>query len=185
MIIENDFEVEAPKQDVADYLLTPDRMLYCVPGVEDVEDLGDGSYRATLNARVGPVKATFQGTVSFDGSNAPDKITATAEGKDRRTGSSVQVVLESTLSEQENGATLVANHANVTLRGRFARFGGGVIQSISQELIQDFAGCVQAELTGEQPPESSSSGLASSAIRGIFGGSKSRSGGRQSQDEEA
>lgn len=185
MIIENQFVVNAPLQDVATYLLTPDRMLFCVPGVEDVSEVGDGTYAATLNARVGPIKATFQGNVTFDGSEAPNLIRATADGKDRRTGSSVQVVLEATLTEQEPGVTAVSNHADVTMRGRFARFGGGVIQSISQEMIQDFANCVQRELTGEEGQSGPSGNLASTALRGIFGGSSSKSDGRERDDEEA
>lgn len=184
MIIENEFVVHAPKQEVADYLLTPDRMLHCVPGIEEVTEEGDGTYSAKLHAKVGPVKAAFQGNVTFDGSESPDKIKATAEGRDRRTGSSVQVVLEASLTELDERETRVSNHADVTMRGRFARFGGGVIQSISQEMIQDFAGCVQHELTGEEPPERSSSGLASTALRGVWKNSTSRLSGRQKRNEE-
>jgi uncharacterized protein len=186
MIIENEFVVGAPKQDVADYLLTPERMLYCVPGVEDVEELADGTFQATLKAKVGPIRATFKGTVSFDGSDAPEIIRATAEGRDRGSGSAVKVLLESSLVEPEEGQTTVSNHAEVTIRGRFARFGGSVIKPISQELVQDFASCVQRELSGEGGEQlEERSGIAGAAMRGLFRDSASRLGRLGKRKEES
>ena len=148
MLIENEFTVAATRKDVADFLLTPERMLPCVPGLEDFEIQEDGTCRARLKARVGPVSATFSGDVQLDGSEAPARIRATARGKDRFTGSTVQVVLESSLSETEPGVTTVCNGAELTLRGRLARFGSSVIRPISEDMIDKFANCVHSELAG-------------------------------------
>ena len=188
MIIENSFTVAAPRDAVVAHFLDAERTLRCVPGVEAVARTGEHAYTATLKAKVGPIRATFQGSVTYDPADAPERVRAVGEGRDRASGSVAKVALDATFGEPEPGATLVATRADVAIRGRFGQFGTGVIQAIADELIGEFARCVQAQLAGEETAADrgvgSPSGLAAAAARGLVKGSAARLGGLRRRDEE-
>lgn len=172
MIIEQTFTVSGPRAKVAEFLLVPESMLYCVPGVEEVSPAGNGAYTATLKAKVGPIRASFSGEVTIDGSASPDRIRAIGEGRDRATGTVAKVVLDAHLEESEPNVTTITSRADVALRGRLGQFGAGVIQSIAGEMIGQFASCVESRVSGDGGSGSASRGvsspnLASATLRGV------------------
>lgn len=188
MIIENTFTVQAPRDDVARFLLDPERMLPCVPGAEDIRRLDDGRYAAALAVKVGPIRAAFQGQFALDGSGAPETIVADGEARDRGSGSTVQARLDATLSEGDGDTTKVATRVDITIRGRLGQFGSGVMQSVSNEMVGAFASCVQARLSGNEDAEATapagSPNLASIAARGLVKGSVGRLTGKRNRDSD-
>lgn len=188
MTIEQTFMIAAPRDAVAAFLLNPQEMLYCVPGVESVTETDDGRYQATLKAKVGPIRASFAGTVSIDGRDGPERITASGEGRDRSSGSIAQVTLDARLDETEPNVTTITSSADVTLRGRLGGFGTGVIQSIAGEMIGQFAKCVEARVTGADedavsPGEVNAPNLAAVAMRGVARGAAQKLGGIRRKEE--
>lgn len=185
MIIEQTFTVEAERERVAEFLLDPERMLYCVPGVENVEKLDDNRYSAELKVKVGPIRAVFRGEFTLDGSGAPDTIVAEGQGKDRASGSSVNARLETLLSE-DGGVTTAVSRADVAIRGKLGQFGSGVMQAVSNEMIGEFARCSQARLSGEEGATAgdvSSPNLASVAARGVVKGAGAKISGFRKRDD--
>lgn len=172
MIIEQTFDVDAERDRVADFLLDPERMLYCVPGVESVERLDDNRYAAELKVKVGPVRAAFKGEFALDGSQAPESIVAEGQGRDRASGSSVNARLDAALTE-DDATTTVATRVDITIRGRLGQFGSGVMQAISNEMVGEFSRCLQARLSGDEGAtagDASSPNIASVAARGVMKG---------------
>lgn len=189
MIIEQTFTINAPREAVADFLAQPDRMLYCVPGVEDVQPTESGSHKATLRAKVGPIRATFNGEVSIDASKSPELITASGEGKDRATGTVAKVKLDASLAETEPGVTTISSKADIALRGRLGQFGTGVIQAIAGEMIGQFANCVEQRATGaetgdEATGQVASPNLASTAFRGVAKGAAAKFDSMRRRDDK-
>lgn len=179
MIVTNSFTIAAPREDVVAYFLDAEQALACVPGVSGVKQDGDNAYSATLVAKVGPIKATFAGAVTYDDSRTPDAIRATGEGRDRASGSVAKVTLDADFSEPEPGQTLVTTHADLAIRGRFGQFGSGVVQAIADEMIVSFARCLEANITGtttQGVPASAGSGgnLVAAAARGLVKGTAAR-----------
>lgn len=146
MIIEEVFRVNAPKSEVASFLVDAERMSSCVPGVESLEEVAEGEFRATLRARLGPMAAAFQGTLRLDDSEAPDRLTARGEGRDQRSGSQANVEFVADL-EEDGSETVVRTQADVVIRGKLGQFGTGVINSTAQEMIREFAQCVNGTLS--------------------------------------
>lgn len=179
MIIEQTFTVAAPRDEVAAFLLSPELMLYCVPGVDDVHATDGGTYKATLTAKVGPIRASFAGEVSIDDTESPSRITARGSGSDRATGSMANVMLDAQLSEDDSNVTTITSKADVALRGRLGQFGTGVIQSIAGEMIGQFASCVESKMSNDAHQGKSSQGvaspnLASIAMRGVAKGAAAK-----------
>jgi carbon monoxide dehydrogenase subunit G len=185
MIVTNSFTIAAPREDVVAYFLDAEKALGCVPGVSGVKQDGDHAYSATLVAKVGPIKATFAGAVTYDDSRTPDTIRATGEGRDRASGSVAKVTLDANFSEPEPGQTHVTTHADLAIRGRLGQFGSGVVQAIADEMIGAFARCLEANITGAAPegaPASAGSGgnLVAAAARGLVKGTAARFTGHPS-----
>ena len=146
MIIEQTFTVNASRDRTAAFFLDIDRVTACVPGVENVTEVEPGRYRAVLTVRLGPIRAAFQGEMSLDDSQAPERLKATGEGRDRATGSVAKVDFTAELAEDEADRTTVNAVADVALRGRMAQFGTGVMRAAAGELVKEFAACANAAL---------------------------------------
>ena len=146
MIIEQTFTVNASRDRTAAFFLDIDRVTGCVSGVENVTEVEPGRYRAVLTVRLGPIRAAFQGEMSLDASQAPERLKATGEGRDRATGSVAKVDFTAELAEDEADRTTVNAVADVALRGRMAQFGTGVMRAAAGELVKEFAACANVAL---------------------------------------
>lgn len=145
MIIEESFEVPVGKVDASAFLVDVERMAACVPGLQDVR-LVDDRYEATLRLQLGPIRSQFVGHATVDDSGAPDRLTATAAGRDRTTSSQVQVEFRARITEHPGPRSVVDCTADVTIRGRLSQFGTGLITSTGKSVLQEFAACAGATL---------------------------------------
>lgn len=169
MLIEETFTIDAPKAEVARFLLDVERMGQCVPGVEGLKRLADDRYEASLSVRVGPIQARFKGDVAIDASDAPDTIVAVASGRDAATGSVAQVKFSADLSESETGSTSIRSVSDVTIRGRLGQFGSGVVSATAREMVKSFAECAGNRLGAHRDTAgpTAAPGLISILMRGI------------------
>ena len=146
MIIEESFVVGAPPERTAAFFLDVPRVAACVPGVQDVRETEPGTYAATLAIRLGPIKSAFQGHLTVDDTDAPRRLIAEAEGRDRSSGSVATIRFTAHLEPADTAATQVHSKADVALRGRLAQFGTGVVRSAATELVRQFADRVNASI---------------------------------------
>src|ERR1700685_1731069 len=58
----------------------PETLKSCIPGCESVEKLSDTEFTAKVVARVGPVKASFNGKGALTALNPPTSYTISGEG---------------------------------------------------------------------------------------------------------
>lgn len=145
MIINESFRIDSSRDEVADFFLNVEQLAQCMPGVEDVKEVGQNQYEGSMAVSVGPVRAAFQGTIELDPMQAPERFVATGRGKDRATGSSAVVEFTADLKELDDH-TQVDVVADVAIRGRLGRFGTGVIQATASELVREFARCANETL---------------------------------------
>jgi hypothetical protein len=188
MIIENRFTVTAPRSEVVAYFLDAERALACVPGVSEVTKEGEHAYTASLTAKVGPIKATFTGSVTYDPGGAPEMIRATGEGRDRASGSLAKVTLDASFTEPEPDQTRVTTRADLAIRGRLGQFGTGVAQAIADEMITAFARCLETSITGATPEQATdaagSPSLIGAAARALVRGPAAKLTGRQPDEDK-
>jgi carbon monoxide dehydrogenase subunit G len=154
MNITQDFSVNKPIDTVWEFFQDIKQVAACLPGAELLEDRGDGSYTGKVEAKLGPMTATFEGeaTVTPDATNKTGHIEG--KGADRRGGSRGQVKVDYTMTEAD-GATLVNVNADVTLSGSAAQFGRtGLIKELSGRLVGEFIECLEAKLGAATVEES-------------------------------
>jgi carbon monoxide dehydrogenase subunit G len=157
MEIRETFEVNAPPDVVARVLLDVPTVAACVPGVQDIKRDEDGSWAAVMTAQMGPIKASFAGTIAVDGAEAPERLRATGEGRDRKTGSQASVSMVATLSSVPEEATKIEVVADVAIRGRLGQFGTGIIRATASEMTKAFAECLAGKVESRPDPADPSS----------------------------
>lgn len=152
MRIEESFTLDAPVENVHEFLSDVHRVARCVPGVGEVTQREDGAYEATLQIQMGPIKAAFAGEVTLTTSTDPYRLEAEGRGQDRSSGSRAEIAFTGDLHEADGGTTLVETGADVTIRGRLGQFGTGVIKATATEVIRDFVACANETLAAEAAP---------------------------------
>ena len=153
MNITQEFQVSAAPDMVFGFFQDVHSVAQCMPGAELTEDHGDGNYTGAVSVRLGPMTARFEGKAEI--TSDPETMTGQIKGKgvDRRGGSRGNVAVEYNVTSSEGGAK-VSVDADLTISGAAAQFGRtGLINQISQRLIQEFVECLEAKLAAETPTE--------------------------------
>lgn len=152
MKLENEFTVDAPVDEAWSVLLDLERVTPCLPGASLTEQEGD-EYRGKMTIRLGPVKQEYNGTVSIEEADETShRAVLRASGKDARGQGTASATITSSLSE-ENGSTRVRVETDMQLTGRAAQFGRGVQQDVARKLLDEFAGCLEREILGQNVRE--------------------------------
>ena len=73
--------IHASRDSVWDALNDPDLLGECITGCESIERTEENQFRATVSAKVGPVKAKFTGVVTLSDLDPPNGYKITGEGK--------------------------------------------------------------------------------------------------------
>ena len=140
MKLENRCLVPADMQRTWDLIMDIPRAAACVPGMEEVVQEEDGSYRASMRVKVGPMGLTLAGTLQvLEQDPAKGEARFLIEASDRRVGGAVRADLLIQLrSEEENQTELVLN-TDTTFIGRLGELGQPLIRRKANNTMQEFA----------------------------------------------
>ena len=145
--VEHNFEVAAPIKDVWAYFANPSQVLPCLPGAELVETINESTYRGRLGLRLGPISAQYLGTAEILETNHQDyRMTVHARGDQQGVPGGAQAEIRFSLREVAPEITEVKLEADVSITGKLAQIGGGMIQSVSKFMFERFSRCVQETL---------------------------------------
>jgi len=140
MKLENRCLVPADIQRTWELLMDIPRAAACVPGMEEVVQEEDGSYKASMRVRVGPMGLTLAGTLRvLEQDSAKGEARFLIEASDRKVGGAVRADLLIQLrSEGKNQTELVLN-TDTTFIGRLGELGQPLIRRKANNTMQDFA----------------------------------------------
>jgi len=147
MKFENDFDVEAPIEEVFKALLDVERVAPCVPGAEVVEHTDDDVYKVAIKVKVGPMSMKYGGEVKIVESD-PEQHRAVmrTRAKEARGQGTADATVEMHLQGDES-RTHGHISTDVKLSGRAAAMGGSVIQDVSARIVDTFAENLAAMLS--------------------------------------
>lgn len=157
MKLEQSFEVKAPIDEVWAALTDLERVAPCLPGASITGHDADGTYRGDFKVKLGPTTASYSGTVSFEElDEASHRAVMRAKGTDKRGQGGATATIVNTLVPTDDGGTRVDAVTDYSITGRLASFGrGGMIQDISNRLLDNFSTCLQEQLAPPQPSAAS------------------------------
>ena len=150
MELNNEFTVPVPVERAWEVLTDVELIAPCLPGAQLQEVEGD-EYRGIVKVKVGPITAQYKGAATFqEQDEAARKLVLKAEGRDTRGQGSASALITVTMAEQ-SGSTHVNVDTDLTIKGKVAQFGRGMIADVSAKLMGEFVQCLEGKL--EAPAE--------------------------------
>jgi len=151
--IDKRFVVKAPALDVWAFLTDPRRVANALPGAAVTEQIDDRTYAGTVAVKVGPVTASYKGTMRFERLDAAARAAdIVATGQDVRGKGGASMKMASHLSEIGPGETEAVVSAELNVTGALAQFGRGMIQDVGDQLFERFTESMRGELEARASP---------------------------------
>jgi carbon monoxide dehydrogenase subunit G len=150
MRISGEAEVAAARADLWALLLDPVRVAACVPGVEEVDQVGPSSFTGAIRASVGPLSGRFAFQASIEETEPPARLTARIEGTDDISRSTVRTTLVLSLDAPDPLRTRLRHDATVDVEGRLAIIGDMILRATAAAMFGQFVRRVGDEL-GRSP----------------------------------
>lgn len=147
MELNNEFRVGVSVPEAWKVLTDVERIAPMLPGAQLQEVEGD-EYRGVVKVKVGPITAQYKGTASFVEQDEPGgRVVLKASGRDTRGQGNASATITATMIPDGDG-TKVTVVTDLTVTGKVAQFGRGVLADVSGKLIGQFVDTLEADLAG-------------------------------------
>jgi carbon monoxide dehydrogenase subunit G len=151
MLIENSFQIAAPPDRVFEFLQDAHNVVACFPGAELTEDLGDDAYKGKVKIKVGPVTAAYSGIAKIVAKDPVTRVAVLrAEGKDSKGNGTAKANATMTVTADGEGSTVQLD-TDLTISGKVAQFGRGIIADVSTRMVGELASRVRARIESDNP----------------------------------
>ena len=111
-----------------------ERIAPCMPGAQLQEVEGD-VYRGIVKIKVGPITAQYKGKATFLEQDEPaGRLVLRAEGRDTRGQGNANATITATLAADGDGTKVIVG-TDLTVTGKVAQFGRGVLADVSAKLL--------------------------------------------------
>ena len=145
MELTNEFTVGIPPEEAWAVLTDVERIAPCLPGARLDEVAGD-EYRGAVKVKVGPISTEYRGVATFLEQDADARrAVLRAEGREARGQGTARATITATLVPSGT-ATTVRVVTDLTISGRVAQFGRGVLADVSSRLLAQFAESLEATI---------------------------------------
>ena len=137
MELTNAFDVSVPVETAWNVLTDVERIAPCLPGAQLQEIEGD-EYRGVVKVKVGPITAQYKGKAVFvERDVAGHRVVLEASGRDTRGAGNASATITAVL-EPAGDSTHVTVTTDLTVTGKVAQFGRGVLADVSAKLLDQF-----------------------------------------------
>ncbi|MBJ3775901.1 CoxG family protein [Acuticoccus mangrovi] len=145
MELTGEHRIPAPRKVVWDALQDPEILKECIKGCQRLEKIDDRHMEATVQAKVGPVKATFEANVEIVDPKEPEGYTLTGEGKGGVAGfakGSADVKLA-----EDGNDTILTYNASAKIGGKLAQLGSRLVDTTAKKYAADFFSTLSEKLS--------------------------------------
>jgi uncharacterized protein len=145
MQLEHHVSVPAPIDVVWAAVLDPERVAPCMPGATLTGVDGD-SFTGTMKVKVGPIVLQYKGSGTFsEQDEQARRAVLKADAKDSRGNGTVSATVTITLTE-EGDRTTGTVVTDLSITGKPAQFGRGMISDVGGKILDQFAACLSDKL---------------------------------------
>jgi uncharacterized protein len=122
----------------------------CFPGAQVTSVDGD-DFTGACKVKLGPIALVYNGTGTFSGrDDSAHRLVVEAKGKDKRGNGTAAATATLTMSAAASGGTDVEVLTDLAVTGKPAQFGRGLIQDVSDKLLDQFVACLQQQLSPDE-----------------------------------
>jgi uncharacterized protein len=142
----NDFRVPVPIDKAWEVLTDVGRIAPCIPGAELLSVDGD-DFTGKVKVKVGPISVAYQGNGTFlEKDAAAHRAVIKGTAKETRGQGNAAAIITCELKGEGPAATACVITTDLTISGKAAQFGRGVLADVSGKLIDQFARRLEADL---------------------------------------
>ncbi len=154
MDLENSFVVPADIDTAWKTLLDVDKIAPCMPGATLETNDGD-NFTGKVKVKLGPVSMTYGGTAKFlERDDSAHIAVIEGTGKETRGSGTAKAVVKTTLTEEGPDRTRVDVTTDLTVTGKPAQFGRGVMQDVAGRIIDQFSANLESVIAASGATES-------------------------------
>ena len=155
MELTNTFDVSVPIEQAWAVLTDVERIAPCLPGAQLQEIEGD-EYRGIVKVKVGPISAQYKGKATFvELDETAHRAVLEGTGRDTRGQGNASATITAQLTPAGSGTHCVVT-TDLTVTGKVAQFGRGVLGDVSAKLLTQFVdnleSTVLVDLDDASPP---------------------------------
>jgi carbon monoxide dehydrogenase subunit G len=161
--------IAAPPATVWKALNDPDVLRQSIPGCQTLDKEDDEHFRATVEVKIGPIGARFNGRVALSDIDPPNGYTINGEGQGGTVGHAkggAKVRLK-----PDNGGTLLTYQVDAQVGGRLAQLGGPIIDATAKRLAAQFFSRFGEIVAGGGAMVPAAAGAGQKAVAAPAGGS--------------
>ena len=131
------YKMNVKKEAVWKALNDPNILKQCIPGCESFEKEGEYIFNATATNQIGPMNATFSGTVTLSDIQENQSYTLSGEGQSPVgfANGNAQVKLT-----ESNGITTLTYAVDINVGGKIAQLGSRLINGVAKKMSDYFFG---------------------------------------------
>ena len=143
MDFQGDFRTPSSREDTWRFVMDPNQIAPCGPGVREVEILDDTHYRITARVGIGAIAMNFRVDAELldveELERASVRVTAQAPG------TAVEGLANMALSDDDGGTRMDWN-VHVDINGKLAAMGERLIRGTADRLIEQTFKCIRTKL---------------------------------------
>ncbi len=137
MEIADSFRVSTPIDATWKVLLDIEGIAPCLPGAQ-LQEIEGNDYRGIVKVKVGPITAQYKGTATLvEADESAHRIVLDASGRDTRGQGNAKAKIVVTMNADGEG-TRVDVVTDLSITGKVAQFGRGVLDDVSAKLLRQF-----------------------------------------------
>jgi len=133
MKVEGEHLFTGTQQQVWDLFRNTEVMAAALPGTKKMELVGENTYEAIMNVRVGPVAGEFSGQLVLSNEDHPNSYTMTVDGRGKP--GFLKGVGDVILADQGANQTLMGYSGEVQIGGKLAAVGQRLIDTVAKSII--------------------------------------------------
>ena len=137
-------QITAPRDRVWAFLMDPNQVGSCGPGVESIDVIDADHFKAKAKVGVGFISARFVVDMTVAEKNEPDLAILKAHGQ--APGSAVDATADMRLSGPAEGPTTMDWSADVLIAGTLASVGARLIEGTANKMIGQTFDCIRTKL---------------------------------------
>ena len=147
MLIENEFTVQAPADEVYQLMLDVERVTPCIPGAEVLGSREDGGFDAKVSMKMGPMSMGYKGSVAVaEQDDEARRAVLSAKGAEQRGQGNAQAKMTMEITDLGAEGSRVKVSSDIMVTGRVAQMGRGIMQDVATRMIGEMAKALEATL---------------------------------------
>lgn len=137
-------DIAAPRERVWAFVIDPNQVGQCGPGVESIEVIDATHFKATAKVGIGFISARFVVNMEMAEQEPPNRAVIKAHGQ--APGSAVDATASMELTETDPNRTRMDWTADVAIAGSLASLGARLIEGTANKMIGQTFTCMKEKL---------------------------------------